>query len=913
MELSEPQTLTEVLRSPLSSALIAALPTGPRSDSTTRAAFLHAVRTTLCIAALPADASAAPYTAELATAHKSRITAVCVGEGGQVLSVSDDAVMLWRLQALPLATVDVVDDDDSDRTFKLWSLDSKSCVYQSGIISASAFTAVTATSNWQTVFIGSQDGRIRVYQLDASVKNRSLPVDVRHIGTVDTEKELQKFDRAAEENAAANEDAFCVVSSTPAWRAGSAPTYGSFAAQTASDLIAPLQNAQVSQTILQLRTVRMSSIKADSSAEQPILIAATPSRLLCFNIDTLSLASAHSFTAAPTGGDGGNIVGLISCMCVSVSAAITDTPLSAIATVGVCSRFQPRLYALDMRPSSALTSGLDIGDDLRMRLLDPDVASMPLWSVVELITVAQLGDRWYRRAYAATMEDLHARNVTTMQELSVAQDDALSTLPQYLISGLRLLLRHHYSGTQHHRSLAFAPVAELSTSSPLRSGFVASVATGQRSKASTAGKNGKGIALNKPVTFRSKVSSSGYGSTASPTQLFKRPVSSKSKPTTSKKVVAQPLQSSLYNAETDLSFSNDNLPTRRLHQAPITALRYSPNGKYVGTSSMDKLCCVASTSLSERSGDVARAYACPGAGVVDLTWACGSDQFLAASSTAVQLWSVAQTDTPVLTVDCPGGNYDKAAMARSDSGFVSGDPAGRPVKRSAFTAIRAARLFYGDKFILVADKHIHMLKYHLESATVAKDSIRPKLVDNKYKAVTTFASPSAHAITSLYVSNQSRSPLIVAGASNKSLCVFDANANQLVQTWQDAHERAIHCIHANDGLLGTDAEPRHMLCTAAVSDCVRIWDMRAAKCVKRLQGHQNRFANVGCALSPCERYVATGSEDNSVYIFDMRASRLHSKMSGFGDTVLSVDWHPYRPEVACATAGGQWRVVRAQQ
>lgn len=52
--------------------------------------------------------------------------------------------------------------------------------------------------------------------------------------------------------------------------------------------------------------------------------------------------------------------------------------------------------------------------------------------------------------------------------------------------------------------------------------------------------------------------------------------------------------------------------------------------------------------------------------------------------------------------------------------------------------------------------------------------------------------------------------------------------------------------------------------TAAVGDGIKLWDLRTNRCVRRYDGHVNRSQPVGVAISPCARFIATGSEDRSV-------------------------------------------------
>ena len=60
--------------------------------------------------------------------------------------------------------------------------------------------------------------------------------------------------------------------------------------------------------------------------------------------------------------------------------------------------------------------------------------------------------------------------------------------------------------------------------------------------------------------------------------------------------------------------------------------------------------------------------------------------------------------------------------------------------------------------------------------------------------------------------------------------------------------------------------------TAAVGDGIKLWDLRTNKCVRRYDGHVNRSQPVGVAISPCARFIATGSEDRSVSLDPLMCS-----------------------------------------
>lgn len=69
------------------------------------------------------------------------------------------------------------------------------------------------------------------------------------------------------------------------------------------------------------------------------------------------------------------------------------------------------------------------------------------------------------------------------------------------------------------------------------------------------------------------------------------------------------------------------------------------------------------------------------------------------------------------------------------------------------------------------------------------------------------------------------------------------------------------------------------------------------RCVCRFTSHVNQSHLISAAISPCARFIATGSEDKTVYIYDIRyPSPLH-KLTGHSDVVSTLAYHPLRPMV----------------
>ncbi len=87
----------------------------------------------------------------------------------------------------------------------------------------------------------------------------------------------------------------------------------------------------------------------------------------------------------------------------------------------------------------------------------------------------------------------------------------------------------------------------------------------------------------------------------------------------------------------------------------------------------------------------------------------------------------------------------------------------------------------------------------------------------------------------------------------------------------------------------------------------------AYRCVLRYTAHVNQSqASVLASFSPCSRYLATCSEDNSAYIYDLRGSSPLHRLSGHSDTVTAVAFHPLKPLVSTYPYSQNTALARAK-
>ncbi|PFX32770.1 WD repeat-containing protein 27 [Stylophora pistillata] len=434
--------------------------------------------------------------------------------------------------------------------------------------------------------------------------------------------------------------------------------------------------------------------------------------------------------------------------------------------------------------------------------------------------------------------------------------------------------------------------APLCSNSPLKAELVPKTATKQRQKQKPSTKGMKTEVFDQPLTFHSKVKSSGYSSSAARSKMFS-PSTSASKP---KKASAFPLKkaasTSLCSGASLKEYPMDSeAPTDLQHKlshtekpAPINCIVFSDDGKHIACGLANKSVHMMRPPPSSKE----TVFTGHDGSVTSVSFSHDSRWLMTSSSDkTVKLWSSAHSD-PGMTFSSVNHNF---ASELTNSTNVKDNP---PFSKE----ITQAKFYYIDKFVLLASGNgLHMYKYHI--GTGQKDDVKRYQTNNKYKLVKIFQQERAQQITCFSAINGFHSYIVLCCGSNKSIQVFDMNAARTVRVVMDAHTRPVHTICQNEGSMFVSHPPNayDLFLTAAVTDGIKLWDLRTNRCVRRYDGHVNRSQPIGVAISPCARFIATGSEDRSAYLYDIRGNTFCHRLTGHTDVVSEVAFHPAQPQV----------------
>jgi WD40 repeat protein len=140
------------------------------------------------------------------------------------------------------------------------------------------------------------------------------------------------------------------------------------------------------------------------------------------------------------------------------------------------------------------------------------------------------------------------------------------------------------------------------------------------------------------------------------------------------------------------------------------------------------------------------------------------------------------------------------------------------------------------------------------------------------------------------------------------LNILDASTGTIARAVESPHSRNIHCIALPRPSVHVPLSPDayNLLLTSAIDNNINLWDLRAPSAVSVFNAYAKRRKPVGCDI-PCLRYIATGSEDKTTVIYDIRAGKMLSKLTGARDVVRCVVFHPLLPQLAAGSYDGAVR------
>lgn len=412
----------------------------------------------------------------------------------------------------------------------------------------------------------------------------------------------------------------------------------------------------------------------------------------------------------------------------------------------------------------------------------------------------------------------------------------------------------------------------------------------RKQKASSSPK--KKSVQDKPLTFHTKIKSSGYNVNPSRERTMFKPVLS-TKPTRNSQQKRQSISICLekkdYFTEQLIPFEKSFEATKKVENTPsqVSHLSIANSGVYLSCCSGNKSCYLLNNkSLSEKHVLVGH-----NGSVTCSSWSL-DDKWLATASRdkVCKLWDVSSGKC-VLSIEDFSEKNKGVSSFKSDINFVN--------------------FYFLDEFLIFASgKDVFIFKYVLDTS---KCDIKRYESRSKCKLVKRVPFPDASSVTHLQCANRFYSYIFLCALSNNRIVAYDLNHERRATEFSKPHTRAPHFLAMN---LGSDVTSfgnhlHNLFASAACTDGVKIWDIRVEKPVVKLHSHVNKSTSVPIQFSPCGNFIACGSEDRSAFLYDFRKAEVLGKTTMLSDVVSALAFHPVVPKLYCGTNDGSISVFRA--
>lgn len=146
--------------------------------------------------------------------------------------------------------------------------------------------------------------------------------------------------------------------------------------------------------------------------------------------------------------------------------------------------------------------------------------------------------------------------------------------------------------------------------------------------------------------------------------------------------------------------------------------------------------------------------------------------------------------------------------------------------------------------------------------------------------------------------------------------IVSCSSDGLIRVWDTATGQCLRTLIHEDNapVVGVRFSPNGKFVLAWTLDsCIRLWNYIEGRCVKTYQGHTNTKFSLGGSFGvygPHDypfAFIVSGSEDGSIWFWDVKTKTVLQRLEGHQGVVLGVDTHPTAPVII---SGGADRTVR---
>ncbi|KAI9671623.1 MAG: WD domain protein [Trizodia sp. TS-e1964] len=133
--------------------------------------------------------------------------------------------------------------------------------------------------------------------------------------------------------------------------------------------------------------------------------------------------------------------------------------------------------------------------------------------------------------------------------------------------------------------------------------------------------------------------------------------------------------------------------------------------------------------------------------------------------------------------------------------------------------------------------------------------------------------------------------------------VASCSGDGLIRVWDTTTGQCLRTLVQSNtvGVVSVRFSPNGLYLIAWTLDsCVRLWNYMDGRCLKTYQGHRNESFGICGAFGDQDKrsFVISGSEDNSIVIWDIGSREILQRLQGHEGVVLGVEKHPSQKIIA---------------
>ncbi|KAJ1340345.1 hypothetical protein BSLG_005047 [Batrachochytrium salamandrivorans] len=558
-----------------------------------------------------------------------------------------------------------------------------------------------------------------------------------------------------------------------------------------------------------------------------------------------------------------------------------------------------------------------------------------------------VGEKWVENVYQDCIHELAALGVREIHQLPIlfSQEPSfckdVSFLPMYVCRDLK----QHIKSVQPKEISFVRDALEVSNLLNRIRISTSDVKTTPLKKSNTS----KAV-LDLPVTFKSKIKSSGYTQAPSATKMFSGLTNLSQRSIKSKAEHLRNASSAMFNEYSSSGgpiIETKPFPIDTItHLSSITCIRYHPSGRFLATGSSDN--CV--TDIAWRLNPVKEF------GFVLLTtsldgmvrlWGTEKSHPILSISCASSVGSYSPSPranrTSLTTKTCSPGTISRFSSSAKESksstllkqGRVHSPILGKSISVSDVGATPFSvwpiysRFFHRDQFLVTTSgSEIHLRTYNLQHIDPSQFPLpnRQKPAQHtsvNHSAVSTTSTchsggsvgssrtkvilrlkSNAQTVTALSCLNTLPSQYLVSATSNCALHLWDIETGQAVITWHDAHTRMVHWTCMGETLGGVATGFEKLFVSMSVGDGIKIWDIRCGSARSTPAGSGGLLFGDAADLSPPSLLAALQLNGHVNKFADVRCS-----VSPCGQYIAagSEDHHAYMYDIRMGRLVGKTR------